>query len=96
MAWFSPEQKDESLAIRAATREAKVEALKKAQKMGQVGTTVPPGSLLTAIMTLATAWTAANPFGPTLDPEAMKRPATLWRSIAEAVRLLSKPGIDGD
>jgi hypothetical protein len=39
---------------------------------------------------------AANPFGPKLDPEAMKRPATLRRSIAEAVRLLSKPGIDGD
>lgn len=49
-------QKNESLAIRAATREAKVEALKKAQKMGQIGTTFPPGFLLTAILTLATAW----------------------------------------
>ena len=96
MAWFSLEQKNESLAVRAATREAKVEALKEAQKMGQIGTTFPPAFLRTAILTLATAWTAANPFGPTLDPEARKRPATLRRSVAEAVRLLSKPGIDGD
>ncbi len=67
----------------------KVAALQKAQKTGQLGTSFPSGFLLTAIMALATAWTAANPFGQ-LDPDAQKRPTALRRNIAEAVRLLSE------
>ncbi|HWL85020.1 MAG TPA: TetR family transcriptional regulator [Polyangiaceae bacterium] len=90
MAWFALEQKADSPPERGAVMDAKVAALMKVQKAGQMGTTFPPRFLLTAIMTLATAWTAANPFGPSLDPDAHKRPAALRRSIAEAVRLLSE------
>ena len=93
MAWFALEQKTEIPAVRAAARDAKVEEVKKAQKAGRVGTAFPPGFLLTAIMTLATAWTAANPFGPSLDPSAHKQPAALRRNIAEAVRLLAEARI---
>jgi hypothetical protein len=80
-------------AVRAAARDAKVQELKKAQKVGQVGTAFPAGFLLTAIMTLATAWTAANPFGQSLDPSGQKRPATQRRNIAEAVRRLAEARI---
>lgn len=90
MAWFSLEQKADSPAVRVAVHDAKVAALLKAQSAGQVGTTFPPGFLLTAIMTLATAWTPANPFGPSLDPEAAKDPASLRNAIAEAVRLIAQ------
>ena len=43
-------------------------------------------------MTLATAWSAAGPFGPSLDPKAAERPAALRESIIEAVRLLASAG----
>ncbi len=89
MAWFGLEQKADSPAERRTALDVKVAALLKAQKAGQVGTAFPPGFLLTAIMALATAWTAPNPFGPSLDPNAHKHLATLRRNIAEAVQLLS-------
>jgi AcrR family transcriptional regulator len=95
MAWFGLEQKADSSAERGASRDAKVAELTMAQKAGQVATAFPPSFLLTAIMALATAWTAANPFGPSLDPDALKHPATLRRNIAEAVRLLSEAKIGG-
>jgi AcrR family transcriptional regulator len=95
VAWFALEQKADSPAARGAARNAKLAALLKAQKAGQVGTAFSPGFLLTAIMTLATAWTVANPFGPFIDPDAPKKPVALRRSIAEAVRLLAGSKIDG-
>src|ERR1700722_18357310 len=58
----------DSMPERGTTMDSKVAALKKAQNAGQVGTAFPPRFLLTAIMTIATAWTAANPFGPSMDP----------------------------
>ncbi|WP_239615471.1 hypothetical protein [Cohnella mopanensis] len=39
-------------------------------------------------MTLATAWTATNAFGPSLDPEAAKNPGALKESISRAVALM--------
>jgi AcrR family transcriptional regulator len=94
MAWFCLQQQVASPAERAASRDSKVAELTQAQNAGQVGAAFSPGFLLTAIMTLATAWTAANPFGPLLDPDAHGRPAALRGQIAEAVRLLveSKAG----
>jgi AcrR family transcriptional regulator len=89
MAWFSLEQVADTPAARAAVHETKVAELMEAQNAGQVGTAFPPGFLLTAIMTLATTWTAANPFGPSLDPDAAKDPAALRDRIAAAVRLIS-------
>ncbi len=62
MAWFGLEQKADSPAERGTALDAKVAALMKAQKAGQVGTAFSPVFLLTAITALATAWTAVNPF----------------------------------
>jgi AcrR family transcriptional regulator len=95
MTWFSLEQKAESPAERAATRDSKLAALVKAQKVGQLGATFPPEFILTAIMVLATAWTAANPFRPPLNDDSPKRSAALRRSIAEAVRHLTQPKTGG-
>lgn len=48
------------------------------------------GVIHTSIMTLATAWTEKNPFGPSHDPEAAKDPDVLRESIARTVALMTK------
>jgi len=60
-----------------------------------IGNRLPPGFVLSAVMALAKVWTAANPFGPSLDPDTQKRPAVLRQNLAEAVRLLSKSKTGG-
>ncbi|WP_020476015.1 TetR/AcrR family transcriptional regulator [Zavarzinella formosa] len=96
MTWFGLEQKANEPTARGAAKNAKLAALLKAQNAGQVGKTFSPGFILTAIMAIATAWTPANPYGPLIDPDALKRQAALRRSIAEAVRLLTEPKADAD
>ena len=61
-------------------------------KAGSVGTAFTPHFLLIAVMSLATAWSAAGPFRQSLDAEAAERPAALRESIIQAVRLLANAG----
>jgi AcrR family transcriptional regulator len=96
MTWFGLEQRPEGSSERIASFIAKTEALKKAQDEGIVGSTFPPRFLLTALMALATAWTATNPFGPSLDPEAVEHRAALKRDIVKAVTLLAAPNREYD
>ncbi len=70
--WFALEQKTNSSVDRGAARKTKLTALAKAQKSGDVRTDFSPGFLLTAILALATAWTTANPYGPSIDPRCKK------------------------
>jgi AcrR family transcriptional regulator len=90
-AWFALEQKAVEPTERNTAKNAKLAGLRKSQKAGRLGTAFSPGFMLTAIMALATAWTAASPFGRMIDPDALKNPADLRRKIAEAVRLLTEP-----
>jgi hypothetical protein len=90
MAWSNLEQKPGSVSARGAAHDTKAAALKKARERGQVGTAFPPVFLLTAIMALATAWSAASAFGPSIDPDAANRPAVLRKHIAAAVDLIAK------
>src|SRR5262249_50241146 len=92
MAWSALEQKAKGKAERVAALDAKVAALTAAQNAGRVGAAFPPDFLLTAVMSLATAWSVASPFGPSLDPKAAGRPAALRESLIEAVRLLANAG----
>jgi hypothetical protein len=46
-------------------------------------------------MTLATAWSAANPFGQAFDPDASDGPAEVRQSIAQAVRLIANATAGG-
>ncbi|MHC1481282.1 TetR family transcriptional regulator [Frateuria aurantia] len=89
LAWFSLEQKIDSPTERGSSHAAKVSALTQAQEAGRVGTALPPEFLLTIVMTLATAWTAANPFGLSLEPDAVKNHDLLKERIASVVRLIS-------
>ena len=93
IAWSALEKaKGGRLGLRLATLDAKVAALAEAQDAGRVGTAFPPRFLLIAVMTLATAWSAAGPFEPSLGLKAAERPAALRESIIEAVRLLADAG----
>jgi AcrR family transcriptional regulator len=89
MAWSALEQQVKGQAERVAIFDRKVAALTGAQKTGQVVTALPPDFLLIAIMSLATAWSTASAFGPSVNPKAAERPAALRKSIIEAVRLLT-------
>jgi AcrR family transcriptional regulator len=95
LTWFGLEQNADSPPERSVAWNVRVAALNEAQNAGQVGTAFSPNFLLTAIMGLATGWTAANPFGPSFDSDAHKHPEALRRNVAEAVRLLSASKMGG-
>jgi AcrR family transcriptional regulator len=92
LAWSALEEKAEGKAERLAGFQSKFTALSEAQKAGQVGTVFPPDFLLIAVMSLATAWSVASPFAPSLGPKAAERHAVLRKSLSEAVRLLATAG----
>ncbi len=89
MAWYALEQRpttmDES---RRQVFAGKVAELAEAQRGGRLGSTVDPGILLTAVMTLATAWSAVSPFGA-LDPEAVADPVRLRRNLVALVEVIA-------
>ena len=89
LAWSALEQPAKGHAERVAALDAKVAALTEAQNAGRVGTAFPPDFLLIAVMSLATAWSAASLFGASVNPKAAERPAVLKKNIIEAVRLLA-------
>jgi AcrR family transcriptional regulator len=92
LAWSTLEQKPGGKAERVAALEAKVAAVREAQRAGNVGTTFPPDFLLVALMSLATAWSAASPFAPPPDPKAADRQTAIRNHVIEAVRLLANMG----
>ncbi len=90
MGWFALERSADGLVDRAVSMREKLATLAEAQRSGQVGEAFPPAFVITAIMTLATAWSAVSPFGPALDPEGTGDPAGLRASIMRAVQLIAE------
>jgi AcrR family transcriptional regulator len=88
MAWFGLEQAIGSPSERRAVTDEKITALLQAQDEGRIGKAFPPAFLLTTVMTLATAWTAANPFGLSFDPQANEHQDAIRKSVADVVRLI--------
>jgi len=91
LAWSSLEQKTAGPPERNEAVESKLGMLSSAQKAGLLKDTFPPAFLLIAIMTLATAWSAASPFGATLDSTPHEENAKLREYIASAISLLTGP-----
>jgi AcrR family transcriptional regulator len=92
LAWCTLEQKPNGSADRSAAFRGKISQLAAAQQAGDVGRTFPPEFLLTAVMSLGTAWSVASLFGPSIDPKLAEHPAKLRKSVIEAVRLLTNAG----
>jgi AcrR family transcriptional regulator len=89
LAWFGLEQSVTSPPERVENWERRVSALRAAQESGQLGTAFEPGFVLTATLSLVTAYTAVNPFGPSLNQQAIERPEELRGAITEAVSLIA-------
>jgi len=73
-----------------ATQVAKIQS---AQAEGRVANRYPPDFLLTLIITLASAWTAANPFGMSITPDAAEQRSSLRTALSNAVSQLSRPDL---
>ena len=93
LAWSTLENTKGS-AERIAALDAKVAALTEAQKAGRVGAAFPPDFLLVAVMSLATAWSVASPYGPSIrgKMKGAQHTAALRHNVTEAVRLLADRG----
>ena len=72
----------------SAVRTAKAAQVARAQKAGQIGTTLSAGFLVGAIVALATAWSAASAT-ESAHAQASRRRAELRRNLAKAVLLLA-------
>jgi AcrR family transcriptional regulator len=92
LAWSALEQTPAANAERCAMRDRKIAALAEAQKARHLGTAFPPDFLLTAVMSMATAWSVASPFASPLDPNAAERTVAERKNLIEAVRLLVGSG----
>jgi AcrR family transcriptional regulator len=89
--WSLLEQPAGSHQVRKSSQEEKVVALATLQQRGQVGDRFPPEFLLTVIMTVANAWSAAGPFGSTLDPDADQDRASIRAHVISVIELLVTP-----
>lgn len=88
LAWNNLEQTGQ-VDIRTGATKANNAALARAQTDGTISAAFSPEFLLIAVLTLSTAWSAASPFGPSLDSSSVKRPTALRRHVVEAVRILT-------
>ncbi len=92
MAWFALEQATlDSPAERQASFDVKLEHLESLQAQGEVSAVLPSRVLIVAIMSLATAWSAISPFGPSLDPDGAGDREGLRRLVASAIARLVAP-----
>lgn len=89
--WNGLEQKRDWPLEEALSLPTQVRQIQAAQDAGHVGSDYPADFLLTLIITVASAWTAANPFGISITPDAESRRPMLREAILLAVRTLSSP-----
>ncbi|SET14421.1 TetR family transcriptional regulator [Paenibacillus sp. NFR01] len=89
--WFTLEQNSLNLRDRDVLHDKKLQKILEAQNTGKISAALPANFLLTAMMSIATAYSAVNPFGPSLDPDALKDLEALKTSVAKAVTLLAAP-----
>ncbi|RTE11648.1 TetR family transcriptional regulator [Paenibacillus whitsoniae] len=94
LAWSNIEQHAEGLSERDDAHSMKVISITEAQNSGLIGKAFPPSFILTTIMTLATSWTIANPFGLAFDSASLNNVQALRDGIAKAVGLIVYAGIE--
>ena len=68
LAWSTLEPSVQALRSRTASHDAKVAALAAAQDGHRQGAEFSPAFLVTTVMSVASSWSAASPFGPALRP----------------------------
>jgi AcrR family transcriptional regulator len=89
--WNGLEQRRDWPLDEGSSLDAQVVAIGQAQADGIVTGSYPPEFLLTLVITLASAWTAANPFGISIAPDATSRRTSLRTAISNAVKQICQP-----
>jgi AcrR family transcriptional regulator len=92
LAWSTLEQSAGVPGGRAASHDAKVDALAKAQAGHRLDAAFTPEFLVTAVMSLASAWSAAFPFGLAMHAGGTPPLADLRDQVVRAVRRLTSGG----
>lgn len=94
--WNGLEQRRDWPMDETISLDTQVRKIKTAQAQGAVAKRYPAEFLLTLIVTVASAWTAANPFGISITPDAESRRPQLREAIVRAVEALTVPDQDQD
>lgn len=89
--WNGLEQQREWPLDETSSLATQVARIRNAQAEGRVVSDYPADFLLTLVVTLASAWTAANPFGMSITPNATEQRASLRAALSNAVGKLSRP-----
>ncbi len=90
VAWSTLEQSTHFPNGRAASHDAKIAALAQAQAEHRLDTEFSPAFLVTTVMSLASSWSAAFPFGLAMHPDRTPPPlADLRAQVVQAIRRLT-------
>jgi AcrR family transcriptional regulator len=89
LAWSTLEQSTGAPGGRAAAHDAKIDALAKAQADGRPAAAFSPAFLITTVMSLATSWSAAFPFGQAMHPGQAPPLDELRGQVVQAIRRLT-------
>jgi len=88
LAWANLERRASVHEERMASINHKLSILEKAEQAGAISGAFPAKALLTLILTIAAAWSEANPFGHLVPPAARDSHAILRQMVMSAIRLL--------
>lgn len=88
--WCGLEQRKEWPLDEWSSFDAQLKGIAEAQSGGKVASDYSPRFLLTLILSIATAWTAANPFGFSIEPDAVEHRDVLREAILLAVERICK------
>jgi AcrR family transcriptional regulator len=86
--WWGLEQRKDWPLEEWVSLDMQLKEIAKVQRAGNVSKRYAPEFLLTLILTLSSAWTSANPFGTSIDPDADRHRTVLRRSVSQAVEQL--------
>lgn len=89
--WNGLEQRRDWPLEETSSLATQVAKIRSAQADGRVAGDYPADFLLTLIITLASAWTAANPFGMSITPNVTEQRSSLRAALSNAVGKLSQP-----
>ena len=89
VAWSTLEQPAATPDGRAASHDAKIAELAQAQADHRLGMRFTPGFLVTTVMSLATSWSSAMPFGLAIHPDETPPLTELREQVVRAIRRLT-------
>lgn len=91
LAWATLERTAARPPARAREHDRKVPLIREQQGAGTVNGTLPPELILMAVMTLATAWSPAFPFGAAANPDTDLDASAVREAVSAMVERIVRP-----